>query len=452
MRENGDLMSRSAGDHYGVGLYGSPHGTPIGTPVAQPGPKVASIKARPSSKRMTAAEVEDLFQHGTSSPPTSPSSRPPQVYASVAEMKKAKAMKSRHMAKLSRLHKMFRSTPDLKAGATATLPATSAADKRKSISQEDLFIPTLNGQGSRHSLACPPRRSSTLGRSTGGGGSLGSRDSWPSGEDDEDDEEEEEESSDSPNRSPGPVEYRMLRRSQSAVNAAMLRRAGLHPPPTHPPPPPPLGQLVKLDISRSKSDYAAVGVAPSTPDSAPLSPAIQSSFRPADNAKLYASPEEVKAVGYRSPDSAGRKGTSAKTRSQSLPPSTSRPSVQRGSPERAAQAAYSASTYSTFRGEGREGSRSQEPLTPPATAPTRPPVSDAVTYARPKNNRSVQDNVETGSPSRACLQGVRSAPPATPAPDIPDPDYSSDEQSSAAPSLSLDDPRKARTLKRRSSR
>ena len=92
MRENGDLMSRSAGEHYGVGLYGSPQGTPsMGTPVGTPpGPKVASIKARPSSKRMTAAEVEDLLQHGTTSPPTSPSSRPPQVYASVAEMKKAK--------------------------------------------------------------------------------------------------------------------------------------------------------------------------------------------------------------------------------------------------------------------------------------------------------------------------------------------------------------------------
>ncbi|MPC27492.1 hypothetical protein E2C01_020662 [Portunus trituberculatus] len=230
----------------------------------------------------------------------------------------------------------------------------------------------------------------------------------------------------------------------------MLRRAGLHPPPTHPPPPPPLGQLVKVDISRSKSDYATVGVAPSTPDSAPLSPAIQSSFRPTDCAKLYASPEEVKAVGYRSPDSAGRKGASVKTRSQSLPPSTSRPSVQRGSPERAAQAAYSASSYSTFRGEGREGSRSQEPLTPAATAaPSRPPVSDTVTYARPKNNRSVQEMTEGSSPNRTCPQAARAAPPTTPAPDIPEPDYSSDEQSSAALSLSQDDSRKTRTLKKK---
>lgn len=111
MRENGDLMSRSAGQfpgggpygssHYGVShytsgsQYGTPQGTPtIGTPVGTPpGLKVASIKARPSSKRMTAAEMEDMMtQSGSlpSSPPSTPTGRPPRVYASVAEMKKAK--------------------------------------------------------------------------------------------------------------------------------------------------------------------------------------------------------------------------------------------------------------------------------------------------------------------------------------------------------------------------
>lgn len=106
MRENGDLMSRSAGQfpseghnggsHYGLSQYGTPQGTPtLGTPVGTPpGTKVASIKVRHSSKRMTAAEVEDMLNQTSgslpSSPPTTPTSRPPQVYASVAEMKKAK--------------------------------------------------------------------------------------------------------------------------------------------------------------------------------------------------------------------------------------------------------------------------------------------------------------------------------------------------------------------------
>lgn len=84
MRENGELMSRSVGQdemgHYGV---------PVGS--IPPGPKVASIKARPSaSKRMTAAELEGLLHASSASPPSTPTGRSPQVYASVAEMKKAK--------------------------------------------------------------------------------------------------------------------------------------------------------------------------------------------------------------------------------------------------------------------------------------------------------------------------------------------------------------------------
>ena len=103
MRENGDLMSRSAcqfpsGSPYGASpVSGSQHGTPqgtptLGTPVGTL--KLASIKARPSSKRMTANEVEDILNQTSgslpSSPPATPTGRPPRVYASVAEMKKAK--------------------------------------------------------------------------------------------------------------------------------------------------------------------------------------------------------------------------------------------------------------------------------------------------------------------------------------------------------------------------
>ena len=99
MKETVDaVMSRSAHQITGGGSqYSSPDGTPssntptMGTP---PGNKVASIKARPSSKRMTALEMEDMMftQSGSlpSSSPTSPTSNTPKVYASVAEMKKAK--------------------------------------------------------------------------------------------------------------------------------------------------------------------------------------------------------------------------------------------------------------------------------------------------------------------------------------------------------------------------
>lgn len=323
----------------------------------------------------------------------------------------------------------------------APQPAFTIEEKRKSVSQEDLFITALNERNSRHSLACPPHRWNTLGRTMVG--SLESKESWQSGEDGT-----EEESSDSPNCSPGPIEYRMLRRSQSAVNTTMLRKAGLHPPPTHPPPPPPLGQLVKVDISRSKSDYATVGLAPSTPESTPISPGIQSSFRPADCAKLYASPEEIKSVGYRSPDmmaALNRKNNTAKTRSQSLPPSTNRPSVQRGSPDKdpSLDSGIYSSTYSTFRGTENENTRSQEVSSPISSQKT--PGSDKITYARPKNNKSIHELTEKSSPNKV-YTGPGSV--ASPAPDIPEPDYSSDEDHTYN---SQDDSqgKKTRTLKKK---
>ncbi|KAK7078928.1 hypothetical protein SK128_002588 [Halocaridina rubra] len=432
MRENGDLMSRSAcqfpsgGSHYGVtpisgSQYGTPQGTPTsGTPTGTL--KLASIKARPSSKRMTSNEGEDVLVQSSgslpSSPPATPTGRPPRVYASVAEMKKAKALKAKQTLDLSRLHKDYHSTPDLKVEVMGSQIALTIEEKRKSVSQEDLFVTALNERNSRHSLACPPPRSMTLERTTVG--SPESKESCYSGE-----EGTEEESSDSPNYSPGSMEYKLLRRSQSAVSSNMLRKAGLHPPPTHPPPPPPLGQLVKVDISRSKSDYATVSLAPSA-DAAPLSPGVQSSFRPTDCAKLYACPEEIKAVGYRSPEmiaALNRKNGSAKTRSQSLPPSTNRPSVQRGSPEKetSLDSGIYSTTYSTFRANENE-CKPKETIS--TAVNQKVPASDTVTYARPKNNKSVDEPKESDSPNKA-YTGPGSV--ASSVPDIPEPDYSSDE-------------------------
>ncbi|KAJ8889067.1 hypothetical protein PR048_008561 [Dryococelus australis] len=79
-------------------------GTGNSTPVQ---PRTASIRARPTSSRITAAELEELFQRqqgapsemvsshfqvttpGIASQPSSPA-RAPRVYASVAEMKRSK--------------------------------------------------------------------------------------------------------------------------------------------------------------------------------------------------------------------------------------------------------------------------------------------------------------------------------------------------------------------------
>lgn len=82
-----------------------------------------------------------------------------------------------------------------------------------------------------------------------------------------------------------------------------LQRLNL-PPPNHPPPPPPVSQVVKVDVSRSSTEYESTiklqkklqqDGGPAIVDSGD----IRSSFNPASNAKLYASPQDLRNVAYR---------------------------------------------------------------------------------------------------------------------------------------------------------
>ncbi|CAH1635023.1 unnamed protein product [Spodoptera littoralis] len=140
---------------------GSNSGTPVsGTPVA---PRTASIRARPASSRITAAELEELFQRqadadtilgnnammtrsafqgGSNSPPYSPARAPTRVYASVAEMKRSRG-KLWSKSGSSTLRRDFHSTPDLAAEHTAHPPRTR--------SSEDVHAP-----GRVPPPACPP--------------------------------------------------------------------------------------------------------------------------------------------------------------------------------------------------------------------------------------------------------------------------------------------------------
>ncbi|XP_049957648.1 SH3 and multiple ankyrin repeat domains protein 3 [Schistocerca serialis cubense] len=261
-------------------------------------PRTASIRARPTSSRITAAELEELFQRqqgsgassevmtshfqvptpGGVSQPSSPA-RTPRVYASVAEMKRSKGKTSSRVRFFnggSDLHRDFHSTPDL---------ARNSA--------------LINGSV--------------------------------------------------------PVDNRVPKghRSQEDVAALMMLGGGLVtgrpplPPPTHPPPPPPIGQLVKVDISRGTqkpassvltvgSEYANMSASNIKPDTATPrsssgtssdsgSGSIMSSFRPANSAKLYASPEDVKTVGYRS---------------RSLPAHSARPQVRKSHSLRSAASSF----------------------------------------------------------------------------------------------------------------
>ncbi|XP_043514377.1 protein shank isoform X9 [Frieseomelitta varia] len=98
-------------------------------------------------------------------------------------------------------------------------------------------------------------------------------------------------------------------RSQEDVNA-LNGRNGL-PPPNHPPPPPPVGQVVKVNVGANVPDVVTPAsvydnmahiqqvkeLAAATADGGY---GVMSSFRPSNSAKLYASPEDMKTVGYRS--------------------------------------------------------------------------------------------------------------------------------------------------------
>ncbi|XP_073967651.1 SH3 and multiple ankyrin repeat domains prosap isoform X6 [Choristoneura fumiferana] len=143
---------------------GSNSGTPSGgTPVA---PRTASIRQRPASGRITAAELEELFQRqadaetiggnsammtrsafqgGSTSPPYSPA-RPQRVYASVAEMKRCRGKlwsKSQ-----STLRRDFHSTPDL--------AAEHAAQPLRTRSSEDVHDGLSAGRGRVPPPAHPP--------------------------------------------------------------------------------------------------------------------------------------------------------------------------------------------------------------------------------------------------------------------------------------------------------
>uniref|UniRef100_A0A1B6MGP7 SH3 and multiple ankyrin repeat domains protein 3 n=1 Tax=Graphocephala atropunctata TaxID=36148 RepID=A0A1B6MGP7_9HEMI len=260
-------------------------------------PRTASIRARPTSSRITAAELESLFQRQTpymmttsnfqcsqgNSQPSSPA-RTPRVYASVAEMKRSKGKSNARvrfslagigMAGVTELHRDFHSTPDL-----ATAVGGGVGGTRQHHSQEEL---------------------------------------------------------------------RPL------------------PPPTHPPPPPPAPTtLVKVDVKDPEyGNITSVNAVDTNGGDG-----VMSSFKPAASAKLYASPEDVKNVGYRS---------------RSLPAHSSRPQVRKSQSLRSPSSSF-------------------KPVTPSNGA-----QSGGNPYAQPIRNRKQQ---------------TLSAPP------IPDPDYSLSENES----------------------
>lgn len=206
----------------------------------------------------------------------------PKVYGSVAQMKRYKASKHRIGDSPSKIHKVFHSTPDLN---EMDLPpnvvhsmVNSKNCQRRSHSQEDMAVIQLNGRNVQISWAAAEKSADAGGDGKG---------PWHSIEE---------------------IYNRVL-----ASEGEMITRSSVDsvdaphpPPPTHPPPPPPVGQVVRVDVSRSRSEYAKVTVTSSSsssdePTSKPPPTSVMSSFRPGDSAKLYASPQEIGIIGYHAP-------------------------------------------------------------------------------------------------------------------------------------------------------
>lgn len=221
-----------------------------GTPIQA---KTASIKCRPTSSRITAAELEDLFSrqqsfeensryaasmmmttsrfqsNGDSSltPQASPS-KGPLTYANMAELKRKKT----------------------KNGGTIACRAVA--------------IPTVGGELKRNFHSTPDLANNLSGSATWSTGSFGQKN-------------------------------HMSQEDMQSLHSS-IQRLNL-PPPDHPPPPiPVVGQVVKVDVSR-KSDYESTTTLQAQIQAKIAArkeqQEIASSFKPTSNAKMYASPQDL---------------------------------------------------------------------------------------------------------------------------------------------------------------
>ncbi|XP_018043940.1 PREDICTED: uncharacterized protein LOC108684226 isoform X4 [Atta colombica] len=334
-------------------------------------PRTASIRSRPTSSRITAAELEELFQRqqgsaggqysssmmssshfqtttgqSTKSHPSSPA-KTGRVYASVAEMKRKGKSQSRvrffgGLSGGSDLHRDFHSTPD------------------------------LNMQAQSSSLLAPK-----------------------------------------------------CHRSQEDVNA-LNGRNGL-PPPNHPPPPPPVGQVVKVNVGANVPDVVTPAsvydnmahiqqvkeLAAATVDGVY---GVMSSFRPSNSAKLYASPEDMKTVGYRSRSLPANRPHLRKSHSlRGTPSSTTFKST-------GSQQALNTNINMNNNGNSNNSINNQY------AQPLKTTRSHSTAGIRERKKKTVVSTSSSVTNLSSIVSGANGTPtPPSSAPPIPEPDYSLSE-------------------------
>ncbi|XP_077493882.1 SH3 and multiple ankyrin repeat domains prosap isoform X3 [Amblyomma americanum] len=192
--------------------------------------------------------------------------------------------------------------------------------------------------------------------------------------------------------------------------AEQASQSSRKPPPSHPPPPPPVGQVLKVDVSNAIGDYANVD---GIPDSK-----VMSSFRPGDSAKLYASPESLTHVAYKTSAEArggARPGRTpappgSGTRSQSLPPR-----IQNREPSETRENVV----YSTFRvvqptpdtGTLRGGAKTKKVRGPAAVQEEPPPPPDKPPYIpEPDYDSSDEEEEQASKAQKSGDMGTFKAP------------------------------------------
>lgn len=384
-----------------------------GTPVQL---RTASIKARPTSSRITAAELEELFQRqqgegsaanasryatmmtssrfqsgtdsGAATPPASngsPMRSGPLVYGSVAEMKR-KTARSKHGSGTLRGKPV--ATPTVGPGG-----AGGGRDLKRFHSTPDLHGPQLHGSAS------------SIWQASG------------KGHHSQDDVATLHASLQRLNSNQGELKLGGLGAgSATGAGGAVL------PPPNHPPPPPPVGQVVKVETRSSVSEYESTislqqKLKKRTENDAVTSAAIdgvQSSFNPSANAKIYASPQELRNVmawKLRQAQEKPSQETSAGSQqpvSQYAAPTQMRPAQQQQQAQQPPTAL--ASHYAAPQVQVQQVQQVQQP--PQQSAPQSPPAPP-LPQAAPVPAQNGNGNGSTS--------GAGSAPP------IPEPDYSCSE-------------------------
>ncbi|XP_050299249.1 protein shank isoform X2 [Anthonomus grandis grandis] len=171
------------------------------------------------------------------------------------------------------------------------------------------------------------------------------------------------------------------------------------PPPNHPPPPPPQVHVLKFEIPRPKSESLQRDMLPE---------GIASSFNPTASAKLYASPDDIKTVGYRAKQSHSSRSILRKSHSMK-------------------QSSTQFHSGNVVQSTNAPNIKAQVPQQ--ITNPYAQPIRTTIRSNSSASNRSKRKKLPTSKSASSILQMSQSnGPPTTPEPDYSCSDSENDSE------------------------